>query len=189
MSVKELIIKTKSNKQIIIIDNLYNFTDICGIYKGIIGLSFKIANSNVYEVQNISDKRLVSSIDNICLSSNLLYEEKLRVIDNHLPPQTFKIYSSYVNLGIRGENHHAHVDNYSKGDGKTLLYYANKEWNRNWGGETVFFDDNGEEIEYITPFIPGRVIIFDSDIPHLAKEQSSLGPKYRFTIAVKYNKV
>jgi hypothetical protein len=52
----------------------------------------------------------------------------------------------------------------------------------------VFFDDQGIEIEYVTPFVPGRIIIFDSDIPHTAKEQSVLGPSYRFTLAIKFVK-
>jgi SM-20-related protein len=183
----ETIIKTKSNKQIVIIDNLYNFSEIAGIHKGIIGLNFRIANADEDEVQDIVDKRLVSHIDYRALTSmKLLDVEKLKFISKYIPEEKFKIYASYVNMGLRGDKHQSHSDYYWANGAKTLLYYANKEWNKNWGGETVFFDDKGEEIEYVTPFIPGRLILFDSDIPHLAKEQSSLGPSYRFTLAVKY---
>jgi len=185
----ETTIKTKSNKEIVIIDNLYNFSEIAGIHTGIIGLPFKISNSNASEVQNIVDKRLVSYIDYRALNTMKFFEnEKSKVIHSYIPEKDFKVFNSYVNLGVRGDQHETHVDYYWENGGKTLLYYVNKEWHRNWGGETVFFDDNGEEIEYISPFVPGRVIIFDSDIPHLAKEQSCLGSLYRFTLAIKYIK-
>ena len=184
----ETLIQTKSNKQIVVIDDCFNFSELAGIHTGACALPFKISNSNASEVQHIVDRRLVSYIDSRALATmGFFAEEKSSIIKKYVSDD-FEIFNSYVNLGIRGDQHETHADYYWKDGGKTLLLYVNKEWNRNWGGETVFFDDAGEEIEYITPYIPGRIIIFDSDIPHLAKEQSSLGPSYRFTLAIKFVK-
>lgn len=187
MSIKETIIETRSNKKIVIIDNLYNYSEISGIHKWVINSPFRIANADADDVQDISDKRLVCPFDyNILHDIKVFDEKKLNIIGRHISEEKFKVALSYINLGLKGDKYRAHSDHYWANDAKTLLFYANKEWDKNWGGETVFFDDNREEIEYVTPFIPGRLIIFDSDIPHMAKEQSSLGPQYRFTIAVKY---
>lgn len=185
---KETLIHTKSNKQIAVIDDCFNFSELAGLYTGISSLSFKISNSNASEVQEIADRRLVSYLDVSALTTmGFFQQERSNVLRKHIP-DNFEIFNSYVNLGIRGDQHEAHSDYYWKDGGKTLLLYVNKEWNRNWGGETVFFDDQGVEIEYVTPFVPGRIIVFDSDIPHMAKEQSSLGPSYRFTLAIKFVK-
>lgn len=187
MASSENIFTTKSKKQIVIIDNLYSFSEVCGIHKGVIGLNFKIANSADADVQNLANKRLLSIIDSTSLTAMHFFEpSKQEVIRKYIPEQYFRLNASYVNLGIRGATYETHVDSYWNQSGKTLIYYANKEWNRNWGGETMFFNDDGKEIEYITPLVPGRVVIFDSDIPHIVKEQSVLGPPYRFTIALKY---
>ena len=88
-------------------------------------------------------------------------------------------------MGLHSENPDVHVDSSIKGD-KTLLYYMNREWKHEWGGETIFLDDNSNEIEYITPYVPGRIIVFDSTIPHAARQQSFAGPTYRFTLAIKF---
>jgi hypothetical protein len=184
----ETIIETSSNKKIVVIDNCFNFSELAGIYTGIISLPFKISNSNAAEVQDITNRRLVSYIDSNGLNTMGFFSDpRAEMLSRHISDD-FRIFNSYVNLGIRGDQHEAHSDYYWKDGGKTLLLYANKEWNRNWGGETVFFNDNGVEIEYVTPYIPGRIVIFDSDIPHMAKEQSSLGPSYRFTLAIKFVK-
>lgn len=184
----ETLIYTKLNKQITVIDDCFNFSELAGIHTGVIALPYKISNSGAAEVQQITDRRLVSYLDTTALSTMGFFQEaKSTVLRKHIPDD-FEIFNSYVNLGIRGDQHEAHSDYYWKDGGKTLLLYVNKEWNRNWGGETVFFDDNAEEIEYVTPFVPGRIVIFDSDIPHMAKEQSILGPTYRFTLAIKFVK-
>ena len=185
---KETLIHTKSNKQIAVIDDCFNFSELAGIYTGVSALSFKISNSNAAEVQQIADRRLVSYLDTSALATMGFFQEARSNILRKYISDDFEIFNSYVNLGIRGDQHEAHSDYYWKDGGKTLLLYVNKEWNRNWGGETVFFDDQGVEIEYVTPFIPGRIIILDSDIPHAAKEQSALGPSYRFTLAIKFVK-
>ena len=62
----------------------------------------------------------------------------------------------------------------------------NIEWGLNHGGETVFYEEDRREVVYINPYKPGRICIFDGSIPHCAKPQALIGPKYRFTIAIKF---
>ena len=94
--------------------------------------------------------------------------------------------TAYINCGIHSESPDVHVDSSRKGD-KTLLYYMNREWKHEWGGETILLGDDAQEIEFCTPYKPGRIIIFDSTIPHAARQQSFAAPLYRFTLAIKFN--
>ena len=186
MTIQETTIQTKCGRSITVIDNLFNFSELVAIHTGIVGLPYKISNSNAAEVQDIVDRRLVSYVDQTALHTMGFFSEPRASTLKKYIPNNFNLFNSYVNLGIRGDQHEAHSDYYWRDGCKTLLLYATKDWHRNWGGETVFFDQQGQEIEYITPFVPGRVIVFDSDIPHLAKEQSTLGPNFRFTLAIKF---
>ena len=71
----------------------------------------------------------------------------------------------------------------------TMLIYPNTEWDLNHGGETVFYEEDRSEMVYLNPYKPGRICLFDGSIPHCAKPQALIGPKYRFTIAVKFIRV
>jgi len=65
------------------------------------------------------------------------------------------------------------------------LYYPNLHWEDGWEGETRFFNKhNRDEIVYTSVYKPGRIILFDGEIPHQIGTQSITGPKYRFTIGV-----
>jgi SM-20-related protein len=62
----------------------------------------------------------------------------------------------------------------------TSMIYGNKEWDINWGGETIFSD--GEEIlKSVTPK-PGRLIIFDATILHTGRVPSPAFPNFRYTL-------
>ena len=69
--------------------------------------------------------------------------------------------------GMDGSIHVDHEFEYSQdGDGyMTFLYFANQEWESEWGGEVQFFGNNGEIIASYTP-MPNTCIVFDSNIPH-----------------------
>ena len=85
----------------------------------------------------------------------------------------------YINCFAPCENPYYHFDS---SDSKciTFLYYANKEWKLNDGGETQFFID--EEIKGVVPK-PNRMVYFNSSIFHKA---TSFRDKHRFTVAIKY---
>lgn len=87
------------------------------------------------------------------------------------------LYRSYINLFQPNENPYFHID---RETGKTVLYYANiEDYKLDEGGETQFHLD---EIRGIRP-LPGRVIIFDSNILHKA---TSFRTYNRYTVALKY---
>jgi hypothetical protein len=77
---------------------------------------------------------------------------------------------------------HTHAQN------KIILYYVNLDWKDGWHGETLFYDESLKNIVFASPYIPGRITVFDGSIPHTIRPQSSDASNYRFTLALLYNK-
>ena len=46
--------------------------------------------------------------------------------------------------------------------------------------------DDINSIEYTSSYVPGRIILFDGNIPHAIRPQSINAPKYRFSLSVFY---
>ncbi len=88
---------------------------------------------------------------------------------------------AWINAGTIGDPHHVHVDSNFK-DALVMLQYVNLTWNKNWDGYTIFRSPDTTEIEYVSDFVPGRVVVFDGDIPHKATVQTPAAPNFRFTI-------
>jgi len=63
-----------------------------------------------------------------------------------------------------------------------VLYYANLDWLPEWWGETMFYNDNESSIIHASRYTPGRFVVFDGNIPHAIRPQSTIGPQYRFTV-------
>lgn len=86
-----------------------------------------------------------------------------------------------VNLVRSNDIHYIHGHSKSQ----VALYYVNLDWQDGWYGETLFYEpENLDTIAYASQYIPGRIILFDGNIPHSIRPQSVKAPKYRFTISV-----
>lgn len=69
---------------------------------------------------------------------------------------------------------------------KVILYYTNLEWQDGYHGETQFWSEDRSSVQFTSPYVPGRVIMFDSTIPHCLRPQSTIATKFRFTLATQY---
>lgn len=92
-----------------------------------------------------------------------------------------KILRAQVNRSSFGDAQFAHRD---QGARRTLLYFANHEWDLDWGGEVLFY--SGDEIALAVAPKPGRIIEFDSQILHRGGVPSRVCPEARIVVAVKY---
>ena len=68
------------------------------------------------------------------------------------------------------------------------VYYVNPTWEKNWAGETLFFDDKIDKVIETSLYEPNKLIIFDGSIPHTIRAQNIMGPSYRFTLTLIFNK-
>lgn len=70
----------------------------------------------------------------------------------------------------------------------TFLYYGNLKWDYDWGGETLFANDDMSEIIYTSMYKPGKILIFDSSIPHRPIPPISTCPFLRSSFVINLEK-
>ena len=85
-----------------------------------------------------------------------------------------------VNLSCPGQTHIEHTHN----NIDVILYYVNPVWKRSWSGETLFYSENGAELERAVEYIPNRLIFFNGEHPHTIRPASFEATFYRFTISL-----
>lgn len=89
-----------------------------------------------------------------------------------------------VNLVKSDDVHYIH----SHHGQQVVLYYVNMDWRDGWYGETIFYNpDNTNDIVFTSPYTPGRIILFDGNIPHAIRPQSSKAPKFRISLTLFFN--
>lgn len=92
---------------------------------------------------------------------------------------------AYANSHTYGVEGYVHTDNDEADNGFSTIYYAHPVWNRNWGGETVFFaNDNRNIVKAVYPQ-PGRLVSFPGSIPHCAHSPSRDCADLRISIVLK----
>lgn len=106
-----------------------------------------------------------------------------RVAPPDVPP--LQLYRAYVNLFRRGDSPRAHRDAPLGANHVTCLVYANREWARDWGGETVFYDETHEIRRAVRPR-PGRAVCFTGGLMHAARPPLPEVNTPRYTIALKW---
>ena len=180
-------IKYDDGREINIIDDSVASSEILDIYFISCALAYQISNSSCSEVQGIVDRRLKCDIEDTHPIIEYLLSEKTnshKAIKKYIPSEVYGFDRGYVNLGIHGDVNQMHIDH--RYDCKTLLYYANRHWEYNWGGNTIFYDNDGNAKTNIE-IKPGRIVIFDGGIPHTVMPMNiRCSPSYRFTVALKF---
>jgi len=101
--------------------------------------------------------------------------ERINVHGNKL----IRIYSNAYTYGTEGAIH-KDSDNPNS---KTHMIYINEVWNKDWAGETCFFE-NDDILGAILPK-PGRFIEFPGTIEHAARSVSKFCPVVRKVLVYK----
>ena len=95
------------------------------------------------------------------------------------------ICESYANGQTYGMSGEIHTDAGSEVGHQTVVYYANAHWQANWHGETFFYNRERNDVLRAVLPRPGRLVIFESDIPHAGRDPSRACPILRVTITFK----
>lgn len=102
-----------------------------------------------------------------------------------------KLVRAYVNGYTFGTDAYFHVDDIwlqrEFGEdiaSETIIIYLNKEWHRDWGGETAIID---EEDNFLASVFPARnrALIFDSKLFHSARSLTRACPALRQVLVFK----
>ncbi len=167
-----------------ILDKIWNAFDINPVW-----LWRKNSGQKPFWIYNIFDK--LEFIDNkfTCKWKNNpdpIFLEILEKIKEHAGPN-FVPWRFIINKQTQGLDSGIHSDfPKEKQKSKTFILYLNKTWQEEWGGDTVFYNDNKEIVNKCAPE-PGKLICYDSQQLH-----QGLAPTIditRITLAVhgKYN--
>jgi hypothetical protein len=100
---------------------------------------------------------------------------------------SYRLIRAYCNAHVCSDCPLPHQDSANPRD-RTVLVYANAQWQPEFAGETVFFDDHDEIIRAVMPR-PGRVVIFDSTLRHCARPPTRILLGLRLTVAFKLQAV
>ena len=144
---------------------------------------FKIGWQDSFAIETSNNQYLHSEysnedMDRLGMLQKLDNSEAQSMLEGYL------LTRSVVNLSVPSDVHWNHTH---RGQ-RILLYYANISWNHEWAGETVFYDEDCYEITKAISYKPGRLVLFDGDIPHAIRPQSSAAPHYRFTLSMIFDK-
>lgn len=99
--------------------------------------------------------------------------------------RSFRLYRSYVNVAHFGDMLFSHTDCLPGAGEVTALWYISDRWDPEWGGETLFFDESMDVRAALSPR-PGRLALFDGDIPHVGRPPNRICYAPRYTLAMKF---
>jgi Rps23 Pro-64 3,4-dihydroxylase Tpa1-like proline 4-hydroxylase len=181
-------IEMKCGKQIHVFDDLFSYADRSRWY---------VDGSTGYFSPNGGDTLFLESKGNFNLfrplsgtqdfdKMNILAHENAAPILELLGD--VELYQARINLSTLNDKNRFHSDS-GHYPVVTLLYYLNIEWHMEWGGYTLFGDDQQTEIEEVVSYKPGRVVVFDGSIPHCIAAPTNLAPTYRFSLAMQFVKI
>ena len=169
------------NQEIYIFDNVYQSYHTQKFYNFIINSYYKV---NAYDTasDDYYNKRTFGS---------RYSKEDLKTIGiiEHLPEKIKKEFNISLETNDRGivnaitSNgvYHPH-DDHGRGIKWSFLYYANMKWEIEWGGDTLFLNDDRQTISNTVQCKPNRVVIFDASIPHIIRPSTTIAPQYRFSV-------
>ena len=111
-----------------------------------------------------------------------------QTVQRLFPNEQFTDQRAYVNCSVYGDAYYIHRDCAAHERHVTALYYANLEWRPDWGGETVYYNDE-EDAECVIAPRPGRLMIARGAVLHRGNVPTRSCYEERYTLAYKLNSV
>lgn len=184
MKVKK--ISTDRSKEIIVVDDFFSVSDQQTLFHFASNSHFTFNNFDIPGDTNLKWRCNLRPEDQNYL---LKLPEKItdllkKIIDQDI---VFEIEHSYINFADYSTVDKIHCDSFNEFQTRdlTILIYGNHQWHHDWGGETKFYNNDLSEIIYSSIIRPGRILIFDGEIPHTASAPNRSAEFQRYTYAFK----
>lgn len=176
--------KTSSGKYIYSYENLFSFDERARFHNfGSMSL-YKINGSDDFNYDD--NNQIFSNYTEVDLDHmGFKLTEGFRYLESKHILTKRKIKKIRMNCCTPFEKANIHSDQ----AGITLLYYVNREWNINWMGHTMFFDESLSKVEYTSLYKPGKVVVFDGDIPHMVATQNYQSKGNRLSFVIQYGDI
>lgn len=96
----------------------------------------------------------------------------------------YRDYRAYCNFASFGDVLLTHTDAQPGTREMTALWFLCREWNLEWGGETLLFNAQQDAEQVVSPR-PGRLLVFDGSILHAGRPPQRICHMPRYTLAYK----
>tara|TARA_X000000368_G_C22722500_1_gene575951 strand:+ start:54 stop:629 length:576 start_codon:yes stop_codon:yes gene_type:complete len=93
---------------------------------------------------------------------------------------SFLLKRVHVNLQHSGCDGTLHIDGGLKDI--SIMVFPNPVWEKDWGGKFQIFSENGEDLLEEHDYVPGRIIVFPSHLPH-----RGLGANIEYPFVYRYS--
>lgn len=107
-----------------------------------------------------------------------------RAVAAFRPGERYRPYRAYTNHAAFGDMLFSHTDCLPDQRELTALWFLCEQWDAEWGGETLFFNDDGDA-EFVASPRPGRLVVFDGAIRHAGRPPNRICYQPRYTFAAK----
>jgi hypothetical protein len=125
-----------------------------------------------------------AEIPDSLLNAGGFFASLKRIAENMFPGEQLQNQRAYVNHSVYGDMYYTHRDCSAWRNHVTVLYYANLEWQIDWGGETIFYNDDNDAQLVVSPR-PGRIVVGRGAILHRGTVPTRQCFQERLTIAYK----
>jgi hypothetical protein len=130
-------------------------------YRKLITENYTVASSHTSNIERNHNLTHYYSKD-----SNFVEWSLYKVIKEVMKTLNFDIAleTGHANLCNFATDSTHHIDNTTP----TAVYYANTEWDDEWGGETWLMNDEHEVIDAVK-YVPNRIVILNGNKPHMVR--------------------
>jgi hypothetical protein len=173
-----------NNKLLDIYDDALSFNDRYKFFNYIKNSIYRIGGNDgsgqdqADQIQQIYSVFNPSDIEKMGLGDTEIFKEIAETYN--LSNRELKLIR--VNFSPPSERNFIHCD----AAGVTVLYYASISWKLEWGGHTLFMDDQLDEALYTCIYRPGRFVVFDGTIPHMIMTPTVMATQYRYSLALQF---
>jgi hypothetical protein len=175
------VLKTSDQKNIEIYDDLLSYSERYTIYNAIKNSYYYPEMYKNNEVDGYFDITKQYSVEDLVHLD--LFNSNTRFLIERFTNHNIAYPKSSINPINQRNSFNETLD-----DAMTLIYYPNVEWHIEWGGYTLFANEDYSEVEHSLFYKPGRFVLFDSSIPYLISSPSVLSPTFRFNFIMHFIK-
>ena len=167
------------DKQIVVFDGLFPSDEITKLHQLLARLPYHL--SEVDSPETRYNRNWAANLPLPMATGTPILKRCVELAREFYADRPLELHRVYVNFNRYGDMQYAHQD---AQEGVTALYYANAQWNEDWGGETIFYDDGREPVYVVAPK-PGRLALFHPSILHRGGVPSRVCWDARLTVAFK----
>lgn len=167
-------------------DGLLANDALARLHAAIAGAGF--TRTEIARAETAAFKHWISEIPLPAMASMPFVAPTFAALAQFEPARRFRAYRCYVNSAQYGDMLFTHTDCLPGAGEITALWFICERWDPEWGGETLFFDADGDARAAVSPR-PGRLVLFDGELPHCGRPPSRICTEARYTLAIKLEPV